>query len=223
LFPYTTLFRSFRAIGRDDLVGDDDFSDPQRRLARAGEVDAVVAEWVASKTLAEAMAVFEREEVAAAPVYDIEDLLADEQLAHREVFVDVPDRELDRMKVQAPVPRFSAAPPRLDHLGPRLGEHDAEVYGELRALTPTDIDALHARGVLGPKDDMTHLLRRSELALPACNDHRFAKAVSCGADLVFLDLEDAVPAGAKEESRAKAIKALTELDWGRTARAVWIK
>src|SRR5690606_23735324 len=41
--------RVFRAIGRDDLVGDDDFSDPQRRLARAGEVDAVVAEWVASK------------------------------------------------------------------------------------------------------------------------------------------------------------------------------
>ncbi len=69
---------------------------------------------------------------------------------------------------------------------------------------------------------MTHLLRRSELALPACNDHMFAKAVSCGADLVFLDLEDAVPAGAKEESRAKAIKALTELDWGRTARAVRI-
>ncbi len=140
--------RVFRAIGRDDLVGDDDFSDPQRRLARAGEVDAVVADWVASKTLAEAMAVFEREEVAAAPVYDIEDLLADEQLAHREVFVDVPDRELDRMKVQAPVPRFSAAPPRLDHLGPRLGEHNAEVYGELLALTPTEIDDLHARGVL---------------------------------------------------------------------------
>ena len=69
---------------------------------------------------------------------------------------------------------------------------------------------------------MTNLLRRSELALPACNDHMFAKALSCGADLVFLDLEDAVPAGIKEESRAKAITALTELDWGRTARAVRI-
>src|SRR5690606_25130682 len=54
--------RVFRAIGRDDLVRDADFSDPQRRLARAREVDAVVADWVATKTLAEAMAVFEREE-----------------------------------------------------------------------------------------------------------------------------------------------------------------
>src|SRR5690606_22031835 len=66
---------------------------------------------------------------------------------------------------------------------------------------------------------MTELLRRSELALPACNDHMFAKGVSCGADLVFLDLEDATPVGLKVESRAKAIRALTELDWGRTARA----
>jgi len=69
---------------------------------------------------------------------------------------------------------------------------------------------------------MTGLLRRSELALPASNDHMFAKALSCGADLVFLDLEDAVPPAFKEESREKAIAAVIELDWGSTARAVRI-
>ncbi|OBG47912.1 citryl-CoA lyase [Mycobacterium alsense] len=69
---------------------------------------------------------------------------------------------------------------------------------------------------------MTHLLRRSELAVPASNDNMFAKAAACGADLVFLDLEDAVPAAVKEQSRAKAITALNELDWGRAARAVRI-
>jgi citrate lyase subunit beta/citryl-CoA lyase len=69
---------------------------------------------------------------------------------------------------------------------------------------------------------MTDLLRRSELAVPASNDNMFAKAASVGADLVFLDLEDAVPAAFKEESRAKAINALNEIDWGRTARAVRI-
>ncbi len=69
---------------------------------------------------------------------------------------------------------------------------------------------------------MTSPLRRSELAVPACNDHMFAKALSCGADLVFLDLEDAVPPSFKEVSREKAIAALTELDWGSAARAVRI-
>lgn len=61
---------------------------------------------------------------------------------------------------------------------------------------------------------MTQLLRRSELAVPASNDNMFDKAAGCGADLVFLDLEDAVPPAFKEESRGKAISALNDLDWG---------
>ena len=140
--------RVFRAIGRTDLVDDTDFSDPQRRLARAREVDQVVADWVATKTLDEALAVFDAEQVAAAAVYDITDLVADEQLTHRGVFVQIDDDELGAMTVQAPVPRFSDATGRVEHLGPRLGEHNAEVYRELLDLTSSDIDDLHARGVL---------------------------------------------------------------------------
>lgn len=69
---------------------------------------------------------------------------------------------------------------------------------------------------------MSDLLRRSELAVPACNDNMFEKGAQCGADLVFLDLEDATPAGVKVESRAKVIAALNDIDWGRTARAIRI-
>ncbi|WP_204079096.1 HpcH/HpaI aldolase/citrate lyase family protein [Mycobacterium riyadhense] len=69
---------------------------------------------------------------------------------------------------------------------------------------------------------MSQLLRRSELAVPASNDNMFDKAAGCGADLVFLDLEDAVPAALKQASRSKAIAALNDIDWGRTARAVRI-
>jgi crotonobetainyl-CoA:carnitine CoA-transferase CaiB-like acyl-CoA transferase len=144
----TIALRVFRAIGRGDLADDIDFSDPQRRLARAQEVDQVVADWVSVKTLAEAMDVFDREQVAAAPVYDITQLVADAQMQHREVFVTVDDDQLGAMTVQAPVPRFSAATGRVGHLGPRLGEHNSEVYAELLGLTPHEIDDLHARGVL---------------------------------------------------------------------------
>jgi crotonobetainyl-CoA:carnitine CoA-transferase CaiB-like acyl-CoA transferase len=140
--------RVFKAIGRDDLVTDSEFSDPQRRLARAGEVDDVVAAWVSSKTLHEAMATFESAEVAAAPVYDVTDLVADEQLRHRQVFVGVEDDELGAMTVQSPVPRFSGAAGTVKYLGPRLGQHNAEIYGGLLGLTTDDIDDLHARGVL---------------------------------------------------------------------------
>jgi citrate lyase subunit beta/citryl-CoA lyase len=47
-----------------------------------------------------------------------------------------------------------------------------------------------------------------------------AKAPSSGADLVFLDLEDACAPSAKEAARGIAVAALTGQDWGSTLRAV---
>jgi citrate lyase subunit beta/citryl-CoA lyase len=48
------------------------------------------------------------------------------------------------------------------------------------------------------------------------------KAAAAGADLVFLDLEDACAPNAKEGARKTAVSALTGLDWGTTVRAVRI-
>ncbi len=62
--------------------------------------------------------------------------------------------------------------------------------------------------------------RRSELATPASSERMCEKAPSVGADLVFLDLEDACAPSMKESARAIAVGALTGLDWGRTVRAV---
>ncbi|ALE73511.1 citryl-CoA lyase [Pseudonocardia sp. EC080610-09] len=62
--------------------------------------------------------------------------------------------------------------------------------------------------------------RRSELATPASNDRMFAKAAAAGADLVFLDLEDACAPAERESARGKAARALRELDWGHTTRAI---
>jgi citrate lyase subunit beta/citryl-CoA lyase len=47
-------------------------------------------------------------------------------------------------------------------------------------------------------------------------------AARAGADMVFLDLEDACAPAAKESARAIAVAALTQLDWGDTIRAIRI-
>ena len=67
---------------------------------------------------------------------------------------------------------------------------------------------------------MTTRLRRSELAVPGSQPRMIEKAPTAGADLVFLDLEDAVAPPQKESARAAVIDALNGLDWGRTVRAV---
>ncbi|MEZ5099562.1 MAG: CoA ester lyase [Thermoleophilia bacterium] len=60
-----------------------------------------------------------------------------------------------------------------------------------------------------PRRDRLH---RSELAVPASSRRMLEKAPALGADVVFLDLEDAVAADDKEQARANAIEALNDLD-----------
>ena len=54
---------------------------------------------------------------------------------------------------------------------------------------------------------------RSELAVPGTNVRAMAKAPTLGADVVFLDLEDAVAPDDKEQARANIIDALLGQDW----------
>ena len=56
-------------------------------------------------------------------------------------------------------------------------------------------------------------LHRSELAVPGSNVRMLEKAPKLGADIVMLDLEDAVAPDDKEQARANVIDALRELDW----------
>jgi malyl-CoA/(S)-citramalyl-CoA lyase len=65
-------------------------------------------------------------------------------------------------------------------------------------------------------------LHRSELAVPASNERALEKAPSLGADLVFLDLEDAVAPDDKERARENAIAALHDLDWSGSSVSVRI-
>ncbi len=65
-------------------------------------------------------------------------------------------------------------------------------------------------------------LRRSELSTPGTSEKMMEKAAASDADLVFLDLEDAVAPSEKERARAPIVEALNGLDWGMKTRAVRI-
>jgi malyl-CoA/(S)-citramalyl-CoA lyase len=56
-------------------------------------------------------------------------------------------------------------------------------------------------------------LHRSELAVPGSNVRMLEKAPTLGADIVMLDLEDAVAPDDKEQARRNIIDALRDLDW----------
>ena len=65
-------------------------------------------------------------------------------------------------------------------------------------------------------------LHRSELAVPGSNLRMLEKAPTTGADVVFLDLEDAVAPDDKAQARKNVIEALNDMDWSRCSVSVRI-
>jgi crotonobetainyl-CoA:carnitine CoA-transferase CaiB-like acyl-CoA transferase len=140
--------RVYRSIDRPDLAENLAYVDPVQRQARAVEIDALVAAWISVRTLDDVLVVFERAEVAAAPIYDAQQLLADEHLRARGSFVQVDDPDFGTMTVQAPVAILSETPGGVDHLGRDLGADNEAVYGGLLGVDAERLDALRASGII---------------------------------------------------------------------------
>jgi len=155
--------RLYRAIDRPDLAARPEYVDPIPRQARADEIDALVTEWIRAHTLDQAMKVFLSEDVAAAPIYDAQQLLADEHLRARGTFVAVDDPDLGAMTVQAPVARLSVTPGRIEHLGRALGADNETVYGDLLGLDDVRLRALRAKGTICDRRAVSRLPRRGRL------------------------------------------------------------
>jgi malyl-CoA/(S)-citramalyl-CoA lyase len=60
----------------------------------------------------------------------------------------------------------------------------------------------------------TPRLHRSELAVPGSNTALFEKAAKSNADIIFLDVEDAVAPDDKEQARKNIIAGLNDINWG---------
>jgi crotonobetainyl-CoA:carnitine CoA-transferase CaiB-like acyl-CoA transferase len=139
--------RVMHLVGRGDLADAPWFASGSERAAHP-EVDEAVATWIADRTRAEVIDAFTAADAAIAPVYDIADLLDDEHVRAREVFVDVPHPVLGSLTQQNVLFRMSETPGAIRHAGRALGEDTDEVLAEL-GLTPEQIRGLRERGVVG--------------------------------------------------------------------------
>ena len=139
--------RIFRVIGRDDMNHDPRYRSNEDRIAHNEEVDAIVGDWIAQRTLDEAMDVFEREDVTVAPVYDIAQISKDPHFHEREIVVELPDEEIGKVAHHNVFPRMSGTPGGFKRAAPSLGQHNEELLTQL-GLNAAQIVELDADGVL---------------------------------------------------------------------------
>jgi crotonobetainyl-CoA:carnitine CoA-transferase CaiB-like acyl-CoA transferase len=139
--------RVFRAIGKPEMIDDPRFRTNTDRVRHINECDGAVAAFIEERTLDEAMAVFTAAEVTATPVYEIDQLVADEHIQARGVLVEAPDEEAGSVLMHNVIPRLSETPGKLRHPAPGLGQHTREVLGAI-GYSAERIAGLVADGVV---------------------------------------------------------------------------
>lgn len=145
-----TLWHSFAsAMDHVEALDDARFASVAARRANFHALeDLVLGHWVREKTREEMWKVIEQTRVSCAPVLTVDEVLVDAHLAARNAFVQVPQENRSPLTMLRPWIHFSETPTELRWAGPRVGEHNHEVFGEYLGLSAAEVAKLEGQGVI---------------------------------------------------------------------------
>jgi crotonobetainyl-CoA:carnitine CoA-transferase CaiB-like acyl-CoA transferase len=135
------------ALDDSDMENDPRFATNEARLANHSEFKARVENVLATASTVEWVTRLEAAGVAAGPVYEFHEVFEDPQVRHLELVTTMDQPGAGRLRILGFPGRASGTPPRIERPAPLLGQHTAEVLGEL-GLAPQEIDQLAAAGVV---------------------------------------------------------------------------
>jgi formyl-CoA transferase len=123
--------RLARVIGRPELADDPGYATTAARIARRAQVDALLGDWLAQRTVAEAEALLLAEGLPIAPVRTYAEAARDPHVADREMLQATTVEGNARIPVVGPAVKFSRTPVRVRSGAPALGAHNDEILAEL--------------------------------------------------------------------------------------------
>jgi crotonobetainyl-CoA:carnitine CoA-transferase CaiB-like acyl-CoA transferase len=136
--------RLFRTMGREDLIDDPRYKTNTERVRNDEELDPIIAEFMAQRTQAENLELFDNAGVTVGPVCDASDLLSHPYICEREAIVSVPDADMGQLPMHNVTPRLSRTPGAIRTPAPVLGEHTAELLAELQISSEEQESLKHA-------------------------------------------------------------------------------
>ena len=139
--------RMMTAIGRADLAADPALATNGGRVPRTAELDGAIADWTRQHDLDFVLTALERAQVPSGKVFDVADIVKDAHFIARGMLEQhqLPDGK--PVKLPGIVPKLSATPGGTEWIGPKLGEHTAEILDALGYDDAAQL-ALKSRGVI---------------------------------------------------------------------------
>ena len=124
----------FPMIGRPELLEEPRFATFVERRERADEIDAILIDWMKDKTRHEIFQLAAGSwSEPAAPLLELDEVLADPQLAHRRFFAEIDHPDAGTLTYPTAPFKMSMTPPTFKR-APRLGEHTDEITAPSTAV-----------------------------------------------------------------------------------------
>ncbi|MGP1676616.1 MAG: CaiB/BaiF CoA transferase family protein [Burkholderiales bacterium] len=136
------------AIKKPEWAGDERFATPDRRAANRATLIPMLAEVFATGTVDEWVTRLSAQGVPCTSVNSIDKVVKDEQVAARDMIVEIEHPTAGKIRMAGLPVKLSANPGGIRRHAPLLGEHSAEVLREL-GLAEEAIGTLLAKGVIG--------------------------------------------------------------------------
>jgi crotonobetainyl-CoA:carnitine CoA-transferase CaiB-like acyl-CoA transferase len=139
--------RLMRVIGRNELADDPALAHNDGRAAQAAMLDGMIGEWTARYDIDIVLKILAEADVPAGRIYSAADIVADPHYRARQMLLrsELPDGTSVRMP--GIVPKLSETPGVVRWIGPKLGEHTAEVLAEL-GFSDDQVDWMSTAGML---------------------------------------------------------------------------
>jgi len=144
----STAKRILNLVGGKALVEDERFVTNPGRVKHADALEEIIGAWIRARPIAEVLRAFEEADAPIAPVYNSKQILEDPQYIARETMTPMPHPVLGEIKVPNVVAKLSRTPGKIRWLGPDLGAHNDEVYGEQLGYSPEALQELKKDGVI---------------------------------------------------------------------------
>jgi crotonobetainyl-CoA:carnitine CoA-transferase CaiB-like acyl-CoA transferase len=135
------------ALGDPGMETDPRFATNAARLENHAAFKARVEAVLGTGSATEWVARLEAAGIAAGPIYEFHEVFEDPQVRHLGLVAEVEQPGAGKVKMLGFPGRASATPPRIDRPAPLLGQHTAEVLGEL-GLAREEIERLASAGII---------------------------------------------------------------------------
>ena len=135
-------------VGQPGLAEDPRFATARARSENHEAIDDLIAQWTASRPLAELEQVLAAAGVPATRVFTIADIFGDPHYRARGSIAQAPDPDLGTVAMANVVPRLSATPGAVRHAGHQVGEDTHRVLRELLDLDDVTLAVLERDGVI---------------------------------------------------------------------------